>query len=304
MTAKLLKLVNQERNIEIVFTQGVEPRELLKQISESGNAGAIGLLPLRGILEGTLEEYKGFMILDAEGETADAAAVAEDVKVEVAETKSEEATESTAAGKVELSTETSASETETENKVEDVKVVCDETNNPADPISDAAVGTEGEQDKPSAKDAIKAAFGINIGDGGSPNLTPSGDVTPVKRPRRDLEALIKKAKAGQNKELIAAAEVAGYHVSNVQNEERWFGFTLPEFEATDRNAPRFDVSPLKNGAYSVSLYINDRATGIKERLVHETPVDKLTAAANVLEMMSSAKFADAVKAANYVKAVA
>ena len=236
------------------------------------------------------------MILDVEGETADAA-VAEDVKVEVAETKSEEATESIAA-KVELSTETSAAETETENKVEDVKVACDETNQLIRSVMLRLVQKVSKTNL-QLKTPSKAAFGINIGDGGSPNLTPSGDVTS-ETPVVILKRFTKLVKTKNDRCWKSLAIMfLTFKTKNVGSGSHFLNLKL---RIAMRLVLMYRLS--KNGAYSVSLYINDRATGIKERLVHETPVDKLTAAANVLAMMSSAKFADAVKAANYVKAVA
>ena len=110
---------------------------------------------------------------------------------------------------------------------------------------------------------MQKAFGINVQE----PLTPKpNESTGVSRPRRDMSALIAKAKSGVHAKLLEAVEAAGYTIVNVENSERWFGFNVAG-GGDQRNAPRFDVSPLKNGAYSVSLYVNDRATKIKERLV-------------------------------------
>lgn len=269
-----MRIVNIELGVDLSFETGVEPKELLRRIStEAGAPGSIGLISLRSLLNGDLPDVNGYVVMTEEdeveaAETAEAAAVLAAEQVEVAATAPVVEGDNAAA---------------TDSEVDSSKVV-EETD--AAPVTEEVAGTD--ETAVSAKDAVKAAFGINVNE----TLTPkASESSGVSRPRRDMSALIAKAKAGVHGALLNAVETAGYTVVNVENTERWFGFNVPGGSDL-RAAPRFDVSPLKNGSYSVSLYVNDRATKIKERLA---PVDgKPVTPEMIIACMQSDVFKDKI----------
>lgn len=276
-----MRLVNTEKAVDIEFEAGIEPKALLKMIGDAGHPGTIGLISLRALLEGTGEsEINGYMVMTDADETEAVelkeavveftAAEAEKSQEAVADkTEGEliqEANEKEAAAAQDLSAVEGAAETVTEEvaavgadagKVETAEGPASEEV----PANEEAAGT--------AADAVKKAFGIDMSKGGeAAALTPAPTTTAaVSRPRRDLGALIEKAMKGVHGPLLTAAVAAGYTITNVENSERWFGLSAAGDYPVTRLSPRFDVSPLKNGAYSVSLYLNDRATGLKEKLV-------------------------------------
>lgn len=273
-----MRLVNTDKAVDIEFEAGIEPKALLKMIGDAGHPGTIGLISLRALLEGTGEsEINGYMVI-TEADATEAAELKEAV-AEFAEAKGEDGP----AGKTEgeliqeandkdaaVSQDLAAVEGAAETVTEEVAAVGADTSkvetaeDPASeevPANEAAAGT--------AADAVKKAFGIDMSKGGEgAALTPAPTTTAaVSRPRRDLGALIEKAMKGVHGPLLTAAVAAGYTITNVENTERWFGLSVAGDYPVTRLSPRFDVSPLKNGAYSVSLYLNDRATGLKEKLV-------------------------------------
>lgn len=282
-----MRLVNTDKAVDIEFEAGIEPKALLKMIGDAGHPGTIGLISLRALLEGTGEsEINGYMVMTDADETEAVelkeavaeftAAEAEKSQEAVADkTEAEliaDAQEKEAAAAQDLAAVEGAAETVTEEvaavgadagKVETAEgpAAGGEEVSAADPANEAAAGT--------AADAVKKAFGIDMSKGGEgAALTPAPTTTAaVSRPRRDLGALIEKAMKGVHGPLLTAAVAAGYTITNVENTERWFGLSVAGDYPVTRLSPRFDVSPLKNGAYSVSLYLNDRATGLKEKLV-------------------------------------
>ncbi|MGL4353172.1 MAG: hypothetical protein ACRCTP_04445 [Aeromonas popoffii] len=285
-----MRLVNNEKAVDITFEAGIEPKALLKMIGDAGHPGTIGLISLRALLEGTGEsEINGYMVIT----DADATEAAE-LKEAVAEfaAKSEEgsagktegelieaAQDKEAAAAQDLTAVAGAAETVVEevaaagadvgkvdtaegSGVETVveEVAADTAAAPVVESEEAAAGT--------AAEAVKKAFGIDMSKGEGAALTPAPTTSAsASRPRRDLGALIEKAMKGAHGALLTAAVAAGYTITNVENTERWFGLSVAGEHPITRLSPRFDVSPLKNGAYSVSLYLNDRATGLKEKLV-------------------------------------
>lgn len=278
-----MRIVNIELGVDLSFENGVEPKELLRRIStEAGAPGSIGLISLRSLLNGDLPDVNGYVVMTEEdeveaAETAEAAASLAAEQVEVAEEAS--AVEAEAAAPVVEGDNAAATDSEA-----DSSEVVEETD--AAPVVEEV--SETGETAVSAKDAVKAAFGINVNE----TLTPkASESSGVSRPRRDMSALIAKAKAGAHGALLNAVETAGYTVVNVENTERWFGFNVPGGSDL-RAAPRFDVSPLKNGSYSVSLYVNDRATKIKERLA---PVDgKPVTPEMIIACMQSDVFKDKI----------
>lgn len=256
-----MRLVNTDKAVDIEFEAGIEPKALLKMIGDAGHPGTIGLISLRALLEGTGEsEINGYMVI-TEADAAEAVELKEAV-AEFAEAKGEDDPA--------VSQDLAAVEGAAETVTEEVAAVGADTSkvetaeDPASeevPANEAAAGT--------AADAVKKAFGIDMSKGGEgAALTPAPTTTAaVSRPRRDLGALIEKAMKGVHGPLLTAAVAAGYTITNVENTERWFGLSVAGDYPVTRLSPRFDVSPLKNGAYSVSLYLNDRATGLKEKLV-------------------------------------
>lgn len=263
-----MRIVNIDLGVDLTFEKGVEPKELLRRIStEAGAPGSIGLISLRSLLNGELPEVNNYVIM-SEDDDAEAASEAE----AAAALAAEKATETAALVESDQAAEAQSADMKEADKVEatDAEPTADASAEGSEeaPVveQDAVEGDDQEAPAVTAQEAVKAAFGIK--DAGS--LTPkAGETSGVSRPRRDMTALITKAKAGAHGALLTAVEAAGYIVVNVENTERWFGFNVPGGSDL-RAAPRFDVSPLKNGSYSVSLYVNDRATKIKERL---TPVD-------------------------------
>lgn len=288
-----MRIVNIELGVDLSFEKGVEPKELLRRIStEAGAPGSIGLISLRSLLNGDLPDVNGYVVMTEEdeveaAETAEAAASLAAEQVEVAAVAEEaSAVEAEAAAPVVEGDNAAATDSEA-----DSSEVVEETD--AAPVVEEVSETgetavSAKDAVKAAKDAVKAAFGINVNE----TLTPkASESSGVSRPRRDMAALITKAKAGAHGALLNAVETAGYTVVNVENTERWFGFNVPGGSDL-RAAPRFDVSPLKNGSYSVSLYVNDRATKIKERLA---PVDgKSVTPEMIIACMQSDVFKDKI----------
>lgn len=276
-----MRIVNTELGIDLTFEQGVEPKELLRRISsEPGAAGSIGLIGLRSLLNGELADVSNYIILSeedeavAEADAEAAAALAAEQTAQAAEVETEAAVEAEAAAPVVEGDATAVSDQE---------------------VTPAAVEDAPEQEEPveeapqlSAKEAVQKAFGITT----DPVTPKASESAGVSRPRRDMSALISKAKAGVHGALLNAVEAAGYTIVNVENTERWFGFNVAGGKDL-RAAPRFDVSPLKNGSYSVSLYVNDRATKLKERLA---PTDnKPVTPEMIIACMQSAIFKDKIQ---------
>lgn len=287
-----MRIVNTDLGIDLTFEKGVEPKELLRRISsEPGAAGSIGLIGLRSLLNGELPDVSNYVIFSEEDdEAAAAAALAAEQTVQAAEVKTEAAVEAEAAAPVVEGDTTAVSDQETVAvavegaPVQEAapEVVAD------DAKAQVAEGDDAQEPQVTAKEAVKKAFGITT----DPVTPKASESAGVSRPRRDMSALITKAKAGVHGALLAAVEAAGYTIVNVENTERWFGFNVPGGKDL-RAAPRFDVSPLKNGSYSVSLYVNDRATKIKERLA---PVDNAPVTPEmIIACMQSVIFKDKVE---------
>lgn len=259
-----MRLVNTDKAVDIEFEAGIEPKALLKMIGDAGHPGTIGLISLRALLEGTGEnEINGYMVITEADETE-----AVELKGAVAEFVAEKG-EDSAAGKTEA-------ELIDEANIKDAAATQDQAavEGAAETVAEEVANAGAEVGKVetaegSAADAVKKAFGIDMSkdtEGGA--LTPAPTTSAsASRPRRDLGALIEKAMKGPHGALLTAAVAAGYAITNVENTERWFGLSVSGEHPVTRLSPRFDVSPLKNGAYSVSLYLNDRATGLKEKLV-------------------------------------
>lgn len=278
-----MRLVNTDKAVDIEFDPSVEPKALLKMIGDAGHPGTIGLISLRALLEGTgASEINGYTIIGAaEEDEAVALKAASDAMVaerEAAAASQAAATAATEGDKIEEAADQAAVADQAQAAVEGAaEAVATEV---AETSKDSAesVSTEGAADgeavstdsaEGTAAEAVKKAFGINVEKGSEgASLTPAASASAsASRPRRDLNALIEKAMKGAHGKLLADAVAANFVITNVENTERWFGLSVTGDYPVTRLSPRFDVSPLKNGAYSVSLYLNDRATGLKEKLV-------------------------------------
>lgn len=292
-----MRIVNTDLGIDLTFEKGVEPKELLRRISsEPGAAGSIGLIGLRSLLNGELSDVSNYVIFSEEDDEAAAAeaeaaaALAAEQTVQAAEVKTEDATEAEAAAPAVEGDTTAVSDQEAVPvAVEGAPVQEAAPEVVADDAKDqVAEGGDTQEPQVTAKEAVKKAFGITA----DPVTPKASESAGVSRPRRDMSALITKAKAGVHGPLLVAVEAAGYTIVNVENTERWFGFNVPGGKDL-RAAPRFDVSPLKNGSYSVSLYVNDRATKIKERLA---PVDNAPVTPEmIIACMQSVIFKDKIE---------
>lgn len=86
------------------------------------------------------------------------------------------------------------------------------------------------------------------------------------RKRRDMEQVFADARKGKHAKLIKTLESIGFKLCDVQKEQRWVCVNLPTVSEVSCKAPRLDISPLKNGGVNFSLYIDNRATGIKKSL--------------------------------------
>jgi hypothetical protein len=282
--SKTLTLVNTDRNVSINFEAGIEPRDLLKKIAESGNAGSIGLINLRSLLEDGSKEHNGYLIIDPEASAdADQDAAVTEALEEAAVEKTEQAEESEAESVEETS------EVETQEVADEVPAA----EEAEDYVSEEPVPETQEPVEEPAPAKEVTVFGMKVSD-----LTPKEDKVSVKRPRRNMTEVFKKARGGKHAKFLSLAEAAGFGLNNVQKEERWFCLNLPGYDAADRNAPRIDVSPLKSGSYTLSLYVNDRSQGVKAKI---DPVEnKAVTPERVVEAMHDVKFIKSPLLAQYV----
>lgn len=96
------------------------------------------------------------------------------------------------------------------------------------------------------------------------------------RKRRDFKAVFEKARKSSFGESVIALEKAGFKLCDVQKDQRWFCMNIPKVEVATRKNTRIDISPLKNGNVNFSLYINNRASGVKKTLkADEVSVDAI-----------------------------
>jgi len=291
-----LKLVNLEKCIEVSFQAGIEPKELLRLLTDAGYPGSIGVISLRALLTGTQSEVNGFIII-ADG-------VAADQQEEVVEELLKEAAHAeplTLQDTPLVQTESEQTQITSEPVIEEpVHTDIPQEESDSSPVSQDPPNEDEESfSKEDVAAALQKGFGINL----TPTL--QGEIKDSvgrsssgnsRRPRRDMSVLLEKAKKGQHKELLEAAEAAGYVITNVENSERWFRFTLGAYQAK-RTDPGFDVSPLKSGATTISLYINDRSVGVKAK-VWGANMSKPSAEdviAKIKEIESGALFEEAMK---------
>lgn len=272
-----LKLVNPELSVEIEFEKGSEAKDLLKKIGEVGHAGSIGLISLRSLLAGSIEECNGYVVVavGADGSM--------DAEAPVAETVTEEAPAAEAPAAEEVPVAETSAEEPAETPAE-APAEAPAADTPAAEPAEEAPAAE------SAKEALKKQFGVNA-DAGGESLTPSTKKNnQTSRKRRDIAELINKAREGVNGELVKALEAAGFTIINVKNDDCRFYANLPGV-GDSRKAPRFSISVLKSGNFTVSLCVDDRSTKL-----HAT-VEKDKGVAGVVACTQDPMFKDQVEAA-------
>ncbi len=86
------------------------------------------------------------------------------------------------------------------------------------------------------------------------------------RRRRDMAEVFEAARNHkQHGEWVRMMEAAGFNICHVDKKDRWFCINLVGQEVGRKHA-RVDISPLKNGNFNFSLYVNGKATGDKKTL--------------------------------------
>lgn len=267
-----MRLVNIELGVDITFAEGVDPKEILRELTGAGHPGSIGMMSLRALLQGQLEESNGFVVINDTTDAEEAAEIqagvdelkATAVETEVAEVAADPAvtTEQDAPSAEVGQAEEVQSATDTAPVEEAVQT---EEVQPTADAADAAPVEEAVQAE-SAAEVIKKAMGINAtGEGGK--LTPeSGSGVGKSRPRRDMDAVFSSALSGEHGPLLNGLIDAGFALVNVKNTGNRFTFVAPGIDTEDRAMPRFKISVLKGGSVSVGMTSGNRATGLKGKV--------------------------------------
>lgn len=246
-----MRLVNIELGVDITFAEGVDPKEILRELTGAGHPGSIGMMSLRALLQGQLEESNGFVVVndttDAE-EAAEIQAGVDELKATAVETEVAEVAADPA-----VTTEQDAPSAEV-GQAEEVQSTTDTA-----PVEEAVQAE-------SAAEVIKKTMGINAtGEGGK--LTPeSGSGVGKSRPRRDMDAVFSSALSGEHGPLLNGLIEAGFALVNVKNTGNRFTFVAPGIDTEDRAMPRFKISVLKGGSVSVGMTSGNRATGLKGKV--------------------------------------
>lgn len=113
------------------------------------------------------------------------------------------------------------------------------------------------------KPAATKVFGMEF----SKDKVQTAAKTGAPRKRRDMDEVVSKAR--KHKVLgpiIAELESKGFTICDVDKKDRWICANLPSATKTQRTEPRVDISPLKNGKVNFSMYVGNRATGVKRTL--------------------------------------
>lgn len=272
-----MRLVNIELGVDITFAEGVDPKEILRELTGAGHPGSIGMMSLRALLQGQLEESNGFVVVNDTTDAEEAAEIqagvdelkATAVETEVAEVAADPAvtTEQDApsaeVGQAEEVQSTDTAPVEEVGQAEEVQPTAN-----AAPVEDAANAAPVEEavQTESAAEVIKKTMGINAtGEGGK--LTPeSGSGVGKSRPRRDMDAVFSSALSGEHGPLLNGLIDAGFALVNVKNTGNRFTFVAPGIDTEDRAMPRFKISVLKGGSVSVGMTSGNRATGLKGKV--------------------------------------
>lgn len=245
-----MRLVNIELGVDITFAEGVDPKEILRELTGAGHPGSIGMMSLRALLQGQLEESNGFVVVNDTTDAEEAAEIqagvdelkATAVETEVAEVAADPAvtTEQDAPSAEVGQTEEVQSTTDTAPVEEAVQTEEVQPTTDAAPVEDAANAAPVEEavQTESAAEVIKKTMGINAtGEGGK--LTPeSGSGVGKSRPRRDMDAVFSSALSGEHGPLLNGLIDAGFALVNVKNTGNRFTFVAPGIDTEDRAMPR------------------------------------------------------------------
>lgn len=292
-----MRLVNIELGVDITFAEGVDPKEILRELTGAGHPGSIGMMSLRALLQGQLEESNGFVVVNDTTDAEEAAEIqagvdelkATAVETEVAEVAADPAvtTEQDAPSAEVGQAEEVQSTTDTAPVEEAVQT---EEVQPTADAADAAPVEEAVQAE-SAAEVIKKTMGINAtGEGGK--LTPeSGSGVGKSRPRRDMDAVFSSALSGEHGPLLNGLIEAGFALVNVKNTGNRFTFVAPGIDTEDRAMPRFKISVLKGGSVSVGMTSGNRATGLKGKVEVAEGVTSVPVA-DVIAVLKSDIFKD------------
>ena len=306
-----MRLVNIELGVDITFAEGVDPKEILRELTGAGHPGSIGMMSLRALLQGQLEESNGFVVINDTTDAEEAAEIqagvdelkATAVETEVAEVAADPAvtTEQDApsaeVGQAEEVQSTDTAPVEEVGQAEEVQPTTDAApveeavqTEEVQPTTDAAPVEEAVQAE-SAAEVIKKAMGINAtGEGGK--LTPeSGSGVGKSRPRRDMDAVFSSALSGEHGPLLNGLIEAGFALVNVKNTGNRFTFVAPGIDTEDRAMPRFKISVLKGGSVSVGMTSGNRATGLKGKVEVAEGVTSVPVA-DVIAVLKSDIFKD------------
>lgn len=252
MSQTTQSLVNLPEGINILLTAEklADPSIIVKELNELECSKKIGVVQLKSLLAGRVENVGDFMVIDEEVE----AESNEELKEKMSEVGSETVSDDDLTALLEAG-EGRKVETKDETKVDTSK-------------DEIKVETKDEIKVDTSK--AKAALGIS----GDTDLTPAEKTSSTRKPRKDVPALIAKAEKGGNKELLKQFTEAKFAVVDVEKSERWFSFVGGEHEAK-MSSPRFDVSPRKNGDFGISLYVDSKASGVKTVIKGEDKLKQL-----------------------------
>lgn len=245
MSSKVL--AHTVEGIEILLTEEkiTNPSLIINELQDLACPQRIGIIQLRSLINGNVESVGDFMIIDRSEETPEVET--KEVKVETKEVKVEVSNDDLSAL---LAEEEIESNLEVLDEIKEVEVL-------EEPIVEKEVKVEVEKETKTDVSKVKKALGLE-----GANLTPSQKSTTTRKTRSNVEETLLEAKKGENKELIEHLESEGFNLFKISGNGRYMYF-INKDETQHMKSKRFDVSKLKSGNVSVSLYVEGKASGAK-----------------------------------------
>ncbi len=270
-------LTNTILGISVELSEGADPKEVLRAISDQGHAGSIGLISLRNLLTGSVAEANDYVILEKAsdgslvvGDTVDmtiatntdiAATLEVPVAaVEVTEVVSDGRSMSEVINAAQLETPTAEIDAITPVTLEGEVIPAADAepsvgNDPA-VVSDTVATLAAE---PTAAEAAQKVLGINVNAAKAAN-------EPVKasrgtRQRRDMPSELAELSA-KYPSVFSEAASAGLTPINVGRKQHRFRAVLAGF-GDDHNAPSLRISFLQESKIGIILYVSNRTSGLK-----------------------------------------
>lgn len=246
--AKFLVNVTEQVRIELTDELLMNPSSVAAMLKAEGYP-PLGVVQLSVLFEGKVEEKNGYMVIEEDVTEITTKAIADQATTETTIDSDSSKQQSMNDELEELLSEPSATEVE-EVKSEEVKVE-EKAIVKKSIADDAAAGVVAAKESPKA--------------------------TSAPRRRADRKQLEDKLLSDvATKDLVEKLNAGGFEILSIDSKARWFSVVHNSHEIKAAS-PRIDISPRKNGDFGLSVYIDNKAAGLKEvvKASEKTSVDCL-----------------------------